>query len=167
MSSLAASSGGVDSQSDESLLYASPGGGVSAAAAAAALPPSITDPSTADGSSLVFSREIPLEVRHSDDHDSTLGTLLTVTVKVLVLYSEQGAAESVRIELSRENDLFFSMYHTLQEKGANNQERHTGSTRHTCSAHATASCSTRLIRLTGVSAPSLLQVSLRCRLVRS
>jgi hypothetical protein len=141
MSSLAASSGGVDSQSDESLLYASPGGGVSAAAAAAALPPSITDPSTADGSSLVFSREIPLEVRHSDDHDSTLGTLLTVTVKVLVLYSDQGAAESVRIELSRENDLFFSMYHTLQEKGANNGGRHR------------AACATLALRMPLLAAP--------------
>lgn len=125
---------GADSPSDETLLYASPGGGVSAAAGAAALSPSITDPSTADGSTLVFAREIPLEVRHSDDHDSALGTLLTVTVKLLVLLNERGTPDSVRIELSRENDLFFSMYHTLQEKGATRDAQETCVQRATRSA---------------------------------
>jgi hypothetical protein len=50
---------------------------------------SITDPSTADASTVVFDRELPLEVRHSDDQDSSLGTLLTIKVKVLVLVSER------------------------------------------------------------------------------
>jgi hypothetical protein len=46
---------------------------------------SIGDPSTADASVVVFDRELPLEVRHSDDEDSNLGTLLTIKVKLLVL----------------------------------------------------------------------------------
>ena len=62
-------------------------------------------------------------------------------MKVLVLYSDQGAAESVRIELSRENDLFFSMYHTLQEKGANNGGRHR------------AACATLALRMPLLAAP--------------
>ena len=78
---------------------------------------SITDPSTADASLVVFDRELPLEVRHTDDQDSNLGTLLTIKVKLLVLYKENNTPESVRVELSRDTDLFFHMYHSLQEKG--------------------------------------------------
>lgn len=78
---------------------------------------SITDPSTADGSVVVFERQVALEVRHSDDNDSNLGTLIAIQVKILVLYDSHNSPESVRVELSRENDLFFSMYHSLQERG--------------------------------------------------
>ncbi len=68
----------------------------------------LLDPSTADASVLVFSRDVPVEVRHSDDQDSAAGTLLTLHVKLLVLYGDDHALpESVRIELSREEDLFF------------------------------------------------------------
>jgi hypothetical protein len=85
------------SPDDDSLLFHSPSNS------------SITDPSTADSSLVVFDRDLPLEVRHSSDSDSNLGTLLTVKVKVLVLYKENNLPESVRIELSRETDLFFHM----------------------------------------------------------
>lgn len=43
----------------------------------------------ADGSKLVFDRDLSLEVRHSDDQDTNLGTLLTIKVKVLVLVSHR------------------------------------------------------------------------------
>lgn len=90
----------------------------SAASAAPAAESGLQDPSTADGSLLVFQRDIPLEVRHSDDLDSNLGTLLSVTVKILVRYEEDGLTPAqVRVELSRETDLFFSMYHSLQPAG--------------------------------------------------
>jgi hypothetical protein len=74
-------------------------------------------PSVVFSPSVVFDRELPLEVRHSSDQDSSLGTLLTVKVKILVLYRENNQPESVRVELARDADLFFHMYHSLQEKG--------------------------------------------------
>jgi hypothetical protein len=69
---------------------------------------SSVDPSLADGSVVVYHRSLGIEVRQAEEPDAAPGTLLPIAVKVLVLYAEDNITpESVRVELSREDDLFF------------------------------------------------------------
>lgn len=74
------------------------------------------DPSTGDGHRVVYDRECPFELRLKELEDETpeIGTLEAIKVKLLVLEKDNGL-ESIKIELSSENDLFFYYMHVADE----------------------------------------------------
>eukprot|EP00768_Dysnectes_brevis_P004232 gnl/Dysnectes_brevis/3022_a3733_1549.p1 GENE.gnl/Dysnectes_brevis/3022_a3733_1549~~gnl/Dysnectes_brevis/3022_a3733_1549.p1 ORF type:complete len:203 (-),score=53.22 gnl/Dysnectes_brevis/3022_a3733_1549:38-646(-) len=81
----------------------------------------MTDPSTTDGSRVIFEREVVLELRKSDAPQEA-GIQEAVIVKIL-LKENDGVPSAVTVELTSENDLFFhfschverSTYPELQE----------------------------------------------------
>ena len=76
------------------------------------------DPSVADGYAVIYDREVPFELRLQDSKDGPqeVGTLEAIKVKILIL-GEDGNPNSLRIELSSENDLFFHYMHVIDESG--------------------------------------------------
>lgn len=75
------------------------------------------DPSLADGASIIYDREVPIEVRNQvGDEPIRQGVTETIKVKLLVVGSEQDPSK-VRIELSSEADLFFHYVHNIDEEG--------------------------------------------------
>ena len=72
------------------------------------------DPSVADGYGVIYDREVPFELRlqESNDGPQEVGTLEAIKVKILVL-GEDGNPNSLRLELSSENDLFFHYMHVI------------------------------------------------------
>ena len=76
------------------------------------------DPSVSDGFAVIYDREVPFELRlqESNDGPQEVGTLEAIKVKILIL-GEDGNPNSLRIELSSENDLFFHYMHLIDESG--------------------------------------------------
>lgn len=76
------------------------------------------DPSLQDGYQVIYDREVPIEVRQSNETSPsiiTTGVMESIKVKVLI----QGLTESptsIRVELSSEADLFFYYAHVLNEE---------------------------------------------------
>ncbi|KAL9656522.1 hypothetical protein ABK040_005284 [Willaertia magna] len=72
------------------------------------------DPSLAEGHQLIFDKEVPIELRTMDQHESEseLGTLEAIRVKVLISEGDSGEA-NVRVELTSEADLFFHYTHSI------------------------------------------------------
>jgi hypothetical protein len=114
------SSPGLVSSSSSSLVPSS---------APSSLVSKLSDPSTGDGHVLQWEKEVTLEVRRSTDLDDSVGALLPVRVKVLTRFAPHSSAsaaaagaaagspqlESTRVELSLDDDLFFSLYHQISE----------------------------------------------------
>ena len=75
------------------------------------------DPSVADGYAVIYDREVPLNCAARLKRWATrVGTLEAIKVKILIL-GEDGNPNSLRIELSSENDLFFHYMHVIDESG--------------------------------------------------
>ncbi|ESS28532.1 hypothetical protein TGDOM2_301420 [Toxoplasma gondii GAB2-2007-GAL-DOM2] len=75
------------------------------------------DPSLADGHTLVYSREVPFEIRLQETGSSLpgdVGRLEPIRVKILIL-GEETNPQHVRVELTSENDLFLNYTHALNE----------------------------------------------------
>lgn len=72
------------------------------------------DPSLADGSHVIYDREVPMEIRHhyTGDESISTGTLEAIKVKMLLNGPEE-MPSSIRLELSSENDLFFHFSHCI------------------------------------------------------
>jgi len=77
------------------------------------------DPSLSDGWRGIQSGRIQLEVRAIDDAEQTVGNLVTLHYKLLVLYKEDGSIERVGVELNDEDDLYFLLSHSLDVQGFN------------------------------------------------
>eukprot|EP00741_Cyanophora_paradoxa_P015304 tig00000194_g14773.t1 len=75
--------------------------------------PSSADPSCADGSRVVYDREVPFELRSPETLDGTsdVGALEAVRVKILI----NDSPNTCRIELTSENDLFFHFTSSYDE----------------------------------------------------
>ncbi|CBZ50729.1 conserved hypothetical protein [Neospora caninum Liverpool] len=75
------------------------------------------DPSLADGHVLVYSREVPFEIRLQETAaglPGDVGRLEPIRVKILIL-GEETNPQHVRVELTSENDLFLNYTHALNE----------------------------------------------------
>lgn len=83
------------------------------------------DPSTADGSRVIYEREVPVELRYptsttpgsfdSETQESShVGVIEAVKVKILV-FGEEGHVEGLKLELMSEKDLFFHYVHKCTE----------------------------------------------------
>ncbi|PFH32275.1 hypothetical protein BESB_015930 [Besnoitia besnoiti] len=75
------------------------------------------DPSLADGHVLVYSREVPFELRLQDTAAGAArdtGRLEPVRVKILIL-GDEASPQHIRVELTSENDLFLNYTHALNE----------------------------------------------------
>ena len=74
------------------------------------------DPSVADGYRVIYDREVPFELRVQESADSPqqVGTLEATKVKIL-LYGEDDAPQSLRVELASEGDLFFHYMHVCND----------------------------------------------------
>ena len=72
------------------------------------------DPSTTDGYRVIYSREVPIEVRSQiDDEMSPVdGNMETIQVKILTC----GESSTVRMELTSEVDLFFHYVHHMDHQ---------------------------------------------------
>ncbi|PHJ25968.1 alpha--mannosyl-glycoprotein beta-2-n [Cystoisospora suis] len=76
------------------------------------------DPSLADGHVLIYSREVPCELRLEDGSGGPpkdVGRLEPIRVKILLLGDEQ-QPQHVRVEVTSENDLFLNYTHALNEE---------------------------------------------------
>lgn len=74
------------------------------------------DPSLADGFHIIYSREVPIEVRTQvGDEDPEQGTLESIHVKMLALGQDNDATSALRIEFTSEVDLFFHYVHYMDE----------------------------------------------------
>jgi len=73
------------------------------------------DPSLADGHRIIFDKEIPIELRTQDQHESEsdVGTLEAIRVKILIMEGDSESQAHVRLEMSSESDLFFHYTHSL------------------------------------------------------
>merc|ERR1719183_3367992 len=78
------------------------------------------DPSIADGSHVIYDREVPFELRvqESEDKPQAVGTLEAIKVKLLLL-GDDANPQMMRIELSSEQDLFFHYTHELDSNNFN------------------------------------------------
>ncbi len=75
------------------------------------------DPSTADGYRVIYDREVPFELRLQEASlPQQVGTLEVIKAKVLVLGDEH-TLQSLRVELSSEQDLFFHYMHVIDAQG--------------------------------------------------
>ena len=75
------------------------------------------DPSTADGYRVIYDREVPFELRLQEASlPQQVGTLEAIKAKVLVLGDEH-TLQSLRVELSSEQDLFFHYMHVIDAQG--------------------------------------------------
>lgn len=73
------------------------------------------DPSLTDGSTIIYDREVPVEVRNQIGEDPVRqGTVESIKVKLLLLGAEQEPS-LIRVELSSEADLFFHYVHVIDE----------------------------------------------------
>lgn len=72
------------------------------------------DPSLADGYHVFFEREVPVEVRASEDRDAGAGSIEAIRFKVLTMGPPNQPA-SVRVELSGESDIYFLYIHEMNE----------------------------------------------------
>jgi hypothetical protein len=79
------------------------------------------DPSLAEGHTVIYDREVPLEMRAEEGAGAgaggrreLVGSMEAIKVKILTL-GDEFALQQVRVELSSENDLFFHFTHTLEE----------------------------------------------------
>ncbi len=69
------------------------------------------DPSLSEGHRLVFDREIPFELRLEDNSGpQEVASFESIRAKILVM-GDDNNPNTVRIELSCENDLFFHFTH--------------------------------------------------------
>lgn len=76
------------------------------------------DPSRADGSRVIYDREVPVEVRvQAPGRPAEVGSLETLRTKVLVLDGDSGRLARVAVELTSDADLFFHHVHRLDETG--------------------------------------------------
>ena len=74
------------------------------------------DPSTRDGFRVVYTKQVPFEMRiQAEDTPQEVGTLEAITCTVCV-QGDSVAPTAVRLELSSEQDLFFHFTHTLDER---------------------------------------------------
>ena len=74
------------------------------------------DPSTRDGFRVVYTKQVPFEMRiQAEDTPQEVGTLEAITCTVCV-QGDSVAPTAVRLELSSEQDLFFHFSHTLDER---------------------------------------------------
>ncbi|WBY60736.1 SAS6-like protein [Plasmodium yoelii yoelii] len=83
------------------------------------------DPSIADGYHICYNKEVPFEIKISESENvpKEIGNLENITVKLLVL-GEELNAQSIKIELTSESDLFFhftqivdeNIFDTMQDK---------------------------------------------------
>ena len=76
------------------------------------------DPALSEGHKLFYEREVPFELRIQENEGGPqeVGTLEAIKVKILVL-GDEGIIETVRVELTSENDMFFHYTHNLNEDG--------------------------------------------------
>ncbi|CRG97554.1 conserved Plasmodium protein, unknown function [Plasmodium gallinaceum] len=74
------------------------------------------DPSLNGGYTLCYHKEVPFEIRiqELENGPQEMGSLEIITVKILVLGDELNA-QSVKIELTNETDLFFHFTQTIDE----------------------------------------------------
>lgn len=80
----------------------------------------VADPSVANGYTVRYEREVPIEIRSdksssSDVGGQTGGVLESIKVKMLVQGSEEAPA-CMRLELTSEADLFFSYIHEINDE---------------------------------------------------
>jgi hypothetical protein len=77
-----------------------------------------TDPSVVDGYTVIYEREVPLEIRHQQENEEVgPGVMETLRIKILVQGETPGTVRSLRVEFSSEADLFFQYVHELDEEG--------------------------------------------------
>lgn len=74
------------------------------------------DPSLADGSRIVYDREVPLELRAIVAGESSAGSLEPMRVKVLTNGESRNLA-SMRIEITTESDIFFHYTCIINDQG--------------------------------------------------
>jgi len=76
------------------------------------------DPSLSGGHRVIYEREVPFELRiqSAESIAQEAGTLEAIKVKILLLGDEH-TPNSVRVELTSENDLFFNYTHSLDAQG--------------------------------------------------
>ncbi|KPI89363.1 hypothetical protein ABL78_1489 [Leptomonas seymouri] len=74
------------------------------------------DPSLADGSRLVYDREVPCELRAMRDGESSAGSLEPMKIKVLTTGEERNLA-SLRVEVTTESDIFFHYTCIINDQG--------------------------------------------------
>lgn len=76
------------------------------------------DPSLADGFHIIYSREVPIEVRTQvGTEDPEQGTLEAIHVKMLALGQDNDSTSAIRIEFTSEVDLFFHYVHYMDDIG--------------------------------------------------
>lgn len=74
------------------------------------------DPSLADGSRLVYDREVPCELRAMRGNESSAGSLEHMKVKVLTSGEERNLS-NIRIEVTTEADIFFHYTCIINDQG--------------------------------------------------
>lgn len=74
------------------------------------------DPSLADGSRIVYDREVPLELRAVVAGESSAGSLEQFRIKVLANGEDRNLA-SMRIEITSESDIFFHYTCIINDQG--------------------------------------------------
>lgn len=76
------------------------------------------DPSLIDGHSIMFSKEVPFELRIQEvgSEPQEVGTLESIHVKLLVMGTPDNYRH-IKIELTSENDLFFHYTHAVDPDG--------------------------------------------------
>mmetsp|Transcript_31843 Transcript_31843/g.44556 ORF Transcript_31843/g.44556 Transcript_31843/m.44556 type:complete len:226 (+) Transcript_31843:80-757(+) len=74
------------------------------------------DPSFADGYRVVYDRKVGIEVRAGAEPKQGVGDMKTFKIRILLLGSNENP-DSIRMELSTEDDLFFNYFHTLDGSG--------------------------------------------------
>eukprot|EP00796_Vickermania_ingenoplastis_P006635 gene6635-4754_t len=74
------------------------------------------DPSLADGSKIVYDREVPIELRAIVNGESSAGSLEQMRVKVLSSGEDRNLAK-MRVEITTESDIFFHYTCIITETG--------------------------------------------------
>ncbi|EPY39737.1 hypothetical protein AGDE_04191 [Angomonas deanei] len=74
------------------------------------------DPSLADGSRLVYDREVPCELRAMRAGESSAGSLEQMRIKVLTQGEERNLS-SIRVEIITEADIFFHYTCIINDQG--------------------------------------------------